>query len=662
MLTGTEVKIAQLSLPFVNKIVDSWFGPKFDSWLKESKINRQLLKESIADKFHTYLNGIYDKYSYMNTIVFGSQQKKLNDLYIPLHIVSSRDNSIVKIESYDKELVDTYEKILITDTGGMGKSTLLKKMLLSCIENNLGIPLFFELRKLTAGTNVIEEIVKILTGIGLEDIVDSDFVKFLLKRGDFIFFLDGFDEIPFQNKDHVSRYIHEIVNLAGNNKFIMTSRPESALSSFGEFQSFYIRPLQLQESFELINKYDNNGELSKKLIAKIKDSDNLKNINEFLTNPLLVSLLYKAYDYKPMLPFKKHLFYRQVYDSLFETHDLTKDGSFIRETKSKLDIDDFHRILRVLGMISLKLNKIEFEKDELLKYINESKNYCVGLGFKNSDFLFDLTVNIPLFRIDGSMFIWAHKSIQEYFAAQYICVDSKSEQEKTILKLYKSPNYRSYINVLELVYDMDYKAFRNSVIYDMVLEFLEHCKANYVNKYYEHFGKDLNYRKSLTFARIVPIRRFKRSVSFSYDDSEYGEFFRSADNEVKKGKFDGVGIKVLDEKEDEYFKRTRIVNMECNKSLVINLLYRKSEPFVIALDNNFKRGFALLLLESTTFFLDDNIESNFNSISDFNAINDLIISYTSRYHLSKEECEKVKLEIEKEKEQIKQSEDFILNL
>src|SRR5262249_41244255 len=155
---------------------------------------------------------------------------------------------------------------------------------------------------------------------------------------------------------------------SGKNHYIMTSRPESALASFSSFAGFQMQPLRITEAFELIRKYDDSGELAEQLISKIQ-GETLHNIREFLTNPFLVSLLYKSYDYKPTIPFKKHIFYRQVYDSLFESHDLSKDGGYIRPKHSKLDIEDFHRILRSLGFITVKLGKVEYEKDEILNLI-----------------------------------------------------------------------------------------------------------------------------------------------------------------------------------------------------------------------------------------------------------------------------------------------------
>ena len=124
-------------------------------------------------------------------------------------------------------------------------------------------------------------------------------------------------------------------------------------------------------------------------------------------------LLYKAYSYKPTIPFKKHIFYRQVYDALFESHDLTKGGAFVREKHSVLDIEDFHRVMRALGFMSVKSGKVEYDKDEILKLIRRSKDMCPGINFSPAKLLKDLDLTVPLLCREGQYYRWAHKSLQD---------------------------------------------------------------------------------------------------------------------------------------------------------------------------------------------------------------------------------------------------------
>ena len=110
-------------------------------------------------------------------------------------------------------------------------------------------------------------------------------------------------------------------------------------------------------------------------------------------------------------------------------------------------IDDFERVLRYVGFKCLKSQKIEFDKDSLLYIIDEAKDFCPDLHFTSSDFLNDILSSVPLFCKDGQYLKWVHKSLQEYFAAQFIYKDSKESQDAILSALYNSDNLDKYMNI-----------------------------------------------------------------------------------------------------------------------------------------------------------------------------------------------------------------------
>ncbi|HEX8351194.1 MAG TPA: hypothetical protein VF598_14620, partial [Hymenobacter sp.] len=131
---------------------------------------------------------------------------------------------------------------------------------------------------------------------------------------------------------------------------------------------------------------------------------------------------------------------------------------------SKLEIDDFHRVLRFIGYRSMGLDKIEFSKDQLVAIIKEAKDFCIDLDFGVSDFLKDILTKVPLFVQDGLYIKWAHKSIQEYFAASFIFTDSKAKQGKILTTIARAKGNR-YANTLDIYYSIDPVSFRRFVIY-----------------------------------------------------------------------------------------------------------------------------------------------------------------------------------------------------
>jgi len=502
-----------MSLPplptgFVNLMVDTFIRPKVEQFNKGREVKKALEQHYFNSKFEEYLNRIYKKCSYVHIITFQNQQKLLKDIYVPLTLGranqlenenDSKKEEILVVDSYKHDFISKYKKILITDTAGMGKSTLIKFLLLSCIEENKATPILIELRKLSGEKTILNFLYEEINS--LDQKIDQNFILELIKQGDFLFLFDGYDEIRESEKEKVTAQIKDFINKAGNNYFVITSRPELSISSFLDFQKFIIKPLSKEEAVLLLSKYDNNGDISKQIINEINKQEIEQNISEFLKNPLLVSLLYRVYEYKHKIPLRENTFYRQVYDSLFECHDLTKDGPFKREKLSGLDIEDFHQVLRILAFLTTKTEEVELSKDKILKIILYiSEKYCSNLEFKPSNFLKDLTLAVPLFIEEGNYYRWSHKSLRDYFAAQYIYQDSKDKQKDILTAMYKSANVSRYYHLLSLYYDIDYKSFEKVIIYQFLNDFFKFCENSYVPQNYKNISEDsLNLRKSICF-------------------------------------------------------------------------------------------------------------------------------------------------------------------
>lgn len=497
-----EVLIAVAAKSLVEGFIKNYALPKLSklahSISKEGKANLSLN----SNAFIAYYKRAYNNYSIINTLAFKERVKKLKDIYIPLTIYpvdNKKEKKLTKIEGYPKELLDKYSRILITDTAGMGKSTLMKRMFLDVIDGQFGIPIFIELRRLNENNDILNE-VAIQLG-GLNDGFDKEILETLFVDGEFIFFFDGYDEISSSNKAFVTRNIQDFVAKASNNKYILTSRPEEELACFGEFQEFRIRELKKVESYDLLRKYDISGKTSRLLISKL-ETGNYSMINEFLKNPLLVSLLFAAFDFKQTIPLKKHIFYRQVFDANFDSHDLSKGDSYVHEKKSNLDLDDFDKVMRKIGYECLRKQKIEFEKDELLNIIDSAKSGFSNLNFASTSLLGDLLKAVPLFCQDGMYYKWVHKSLQEYFAAEFIYKDSKNNQDAILTTLYKSKKIDLYINLLDLYFDIDPVGFQKNIVKPLLESYVE-----YYEKFYFHSdvisSEAVNLRLTITYCNRV---------------------------------------------------------------------------------------------------------------------------------------------------------------
>ena len=455
-------------------------------------------------------NTKYNKYSIVNTLAVPNVQYLLKDIYVTQTLVKENqfeeNKETARIEGLPVELLKKYHKIVIKDTAGMGKSTIMKYMFMDLIDNqitDLGIPIYIELNSLNKKRTVLHEIRRELKF--LSKALNDELLMEFIQEGGFVFFLDGYDEISIADRMEVSKDLRSFILNAGNkNYYLIASRPEDDIASFGDFQSFRIKPLSKEEAFELLTKYDisNQKKISKEIIKELSTGKH-NSIDEYLVNPLLVSLLYVAFNYKAEIPLKKHQFYRQVYDALYNSQKLA-EGKNPHEKHSGLDIDDFNRVLRFIGYECLISIGVQFDKDTILNSIKKAKNFCGNLKFGESDFLKDLLITVPLFIQDGAEYKWAHKSLMEYFAARFIAEDTKEKQDRILTAICKSPNIDNYLNMLDLYFDIDYKGFSKNITLPLCEQFVAFYEKNYI----EVFSVDKTFveeRIGLLFGRIVAI-------------------------------------------------------------------------------------------------------------------------------------------------------------
>ena len=468
IITATAVKA------LVENIVKEIITPKIKQFCNRLSLEYDKKLVPTAEHFSEYLVRTYDKYSIANTLVLRNHIKKLKNIYVPLTLENKENADNVErqvIDGFPKDFFVKNTKLLITDTAGMGKSTMIKRMFLDVIDKGYGIPIFVELRRINETHNLLAEIESQLSSLTQE--FNHTLMLELFKSGGFIFFFDGCDEIPIVDRAFTMHDVESFIDKACANTFIVTSRPDEVLNSFGSFKRMSIKGLNQNEAFDLLRKYDDNGSVSAALIKKLRDKQ-YKMITEFLENPLLVSLLFIAFDYKPTIPVKKQAFYRQVFDALFENHDLSKGDSYSHEKRSRLNSDDFEKILRRIGYECQKKQQVEFLKTDILSIIDKAQSSYVNISFASSDLLKDLLTSVPLFCQDGNYYKWAHKSLQEYFAALFISIDSKNSQEKILKAIYNSKNIQRYINLLDLYFDIDPNGFQRYILIPLLEEFVSY--------------------------------------------------------------------------------------------------------------------------------------------------------------------------------------------
>ena len=475
--------VVKLTEETVKTFVDTKIKPIFINWGKDESRSIEL-EECLSE----YLMRCYAKNNIMTTIVFGRLRKTLEDLYIPLTLEEYRNEDIKwVIDENCYNILDNYSRILIVDMAGMGKSTIVKYFACQGINLNKCIPIVIELRRLEKKQSIPEyiqtQINSLDKNLRIEEIVD------ILKKGDFVIFFDGYDEIANESKSDVLDAIQEFTGKASNTKIVITSREEDDLNSLGEYKCVNIKPLTEEEAYKLIKKYDNDGKISEKLNKRLKEDSSMKVLNEFLVNPLLVSLLYKTFEYKEEIPYKKIDFYEQVYEAVFNDHDKTKGSAYTHEKKTKLSKHQFEQILRTFGFLCLKIGKVEYGSQLIHDLLEQSVGSFVCLKIIADDFLYDITHAVPFLQRDGNEYRWVHKSFMEYFASCFISVEGKEFEEKYYHKMTKFDIY-PYYNVLDFCAEINPISFRKFVVLPYIKHFVNEYVNYFENEYFADFDEE----------------------------------------------------------------------------------------------------------------------------------------------------------------------------
>jgi hypothetical protein len=624
----TVKNIATVAAPLSKVILETFLVPKFKEFRDKWKRENNLIDYAFEDKFLEYLTSAYEKNGVLNTIAFKKKKVLLNDVYIPLTIQCEerhelpRKRKSLTLTEFDDELFAESNKILITDTAGMGKSTLSKKLLISAIEKNKGVPVLIELRRLSKEKDIIDEILEQLNPINEK--VNRQFILDLIKRGDFIFFFDGFDEISLSDRSNVTKQIQTFITKSRKNKFVLTSRPEDALSSFGDFLKYQIKPLIPEEAYSLIKKYDAEGNIGDLLISKIKEPETFESIEEYLTTPLLVSLLFTAFEHKQRIPFKKHIFYRQVYDALFESHDLSKGDSFEREKHSKLGSDEFHRVLRIFGYLCLtNENKIEFTRDELGTIVSRAIEFCPEINSSSTNFIKDLLITVPLFAKDGIYYKWSHKSLQEYFAAQFIYLDSKEKQNNILTHVSFHQDNTSFINVIDLYRSIDPSGFENVVINKLLSDYVKYIQ----NSYKSFEGQNKIERQQWTFSYEIFLINF--SLVPRTKENHPREIFTLIKKQLPAN-LTRMSVSV-GSKNEEKTSFIKIPVIRKAQQVLINYLHDKGVDFIDHVNLEMKElEIELKLPKKKAIKVTDRKNSILNKGANFKKTNDLIKHFLGR--------------------------------
>lgn len=407
-----------------------------------TQYNKALVALEVA--FKKYLKNSYRRYSKIKTLLYRDRPVSLRE-----HYVSSDFNlGQEKVSgSYILESFVESKRNIVVGTAGSGKSVLLRRLFLDFVEKQAGIaPVLVELRLIESTDSEITIQHYIHRTISeLDENLTSEQLHYALKQGKIILLLDGFDEIDFSNREKYEKEILAISRKYPETIIVVSSRPDECFSSWEEFHIYRALPLTKEQAADLISRIDYDTTVKKKFTEELV-SGLYDRHEDFLSNPLLLTMMLLTYEQLAEIPEKIHIFYEQAFDTLFHKHDALK-SLYKRKSYTGLPIDDFKRLFAAFCILTYSDRKISFSHQDLIIYIRQAVE-LESVSVDPQNFFNDLIKSVCIIQKDGNVYTFTHRSFQEYFSAYFISRSQSIDFEGVLDSLVKGYFRDSVIKML----------------------------------------------------------------------------------------------------------------------------------------------------------------------------------------------------------------------
>lgn len=440
--------------------------------------------------FENYLNHSKDRNEKVKTLLYPLEPKKLYSFYEPMDL--SHGKKIIDITDFNKFLRIS-NNIIITGTGGIGKTMMMKYFFLKCISHEDYVPVLIELRGLNDPDDknipLIDFVYKKMQQMKLN--LERKYFDYALKAGCFLILFDGYDEVTQTLRTKIARQINDMANEYNHNYFIVSSRSSDEFKDWNNFTELETVPLSKKKALYLINRLEYE-EPAKTKFCKQLQSNLFEKYKTFASNPLLLSIMLLTFGDCASVPDKLNDFYEQAFDTLFHKHDGSK-GGYKRNIASNLGYGDFKRIFSYFSFKSFLEDQYQFTYGEGIAYIEQAKSKIKpSIAFDSSDFFNDAITSVCMLVQEGSKYKFTHRSFQEYFAAVYICTLDDDEQKNIMAYWGKKTENCHNATFLHMLNAMQSKRVFKNFLKPVLVEldnFVLENKFSYTERFKFFFAK-----------------------------------------------------------------------------------------------------------------------------------------------------------------------------
>ena len=398
---------------------------------KEEDDDEEYLTHSLPTENYTeYLASIIKKYGSINTLLYKEDAHPFYEFYVcnrvfqMLRIKADGRPSFVRrhIDNLDIVKIEKSSRLtLVSGTGGLGKSMMMRHLLLNTAgrfnELNL-VPVFVPLKDYgRKGKEIIDMAYDIVFN-NSSSVSKAGFIEDL-EAGNIVILLDGLDEISSSLRGEFDNALDTFTATYKNCICVVSSRPFSSYAYLNKFSIMDLCAFDKKQALELVEKLNfrpDDPSIKEKFYEEL-NSRLYETHNDFARNPLLLTIMLMTYEQYAEVPSKMHIFYQEAYATLSQKHDASK-GAYKRALRTGLTADRFADYFAEFCAKTYLQEKFELTRSEIDDVYNGLRvKQKDGMTATADDFIFDLVSNMCLMYYEDGKYQFTHRSFQEYFCA-----------------------------------------------------------------------------------------------------------------------------------------------------------------------------------------------------------------------------------------------------
>lgn len=398
-----------------------------------------------------YTQNAVNRVFVFRTLIHGDRNVYLDEVYHPLKL--SESNKLDHIKVTNNTRLPDHTPICIIGIAGQGKTTVMRKLFLEELVAQKTLPFFISLRQIKNYDNLSceELLLNHLRSNGIPCSMED--VTYLCESKKISFYFDGFDEIPFNQRNPALETINTI-----HDKYrcpvTVTTRPETEITHSAGYKTYHVNFLEKHDILSILKKTVSDNDAREFLLRLLETKEFLM---QSIKTPILLDIFIITSTALREDPNSISDYYDGLFSALLHRHDLIKNLTRIK--KSNLTDRILEKCFSLFSFFSLMNSKGDFTRAEINELFAKSAS-ALKIESLPEHIADDIIDGTNILVKDGyDNYVYIHKSIQEYFAAKCISNMDDSAKENIYKNFCKMGSYQLGTSFMMMISFLDSFSF-----------------------------------------------------------------------------------------------------------------------------------------------------------------------------------------------------------